>query len=59
MWKIHTTTSGVLLAEEVYESGTFSDMVTALNVTQYGKTFWSKAYIPVRDVTALVPPEEK
>lgn len=57
MWIIYSKTWGMLECDAVYSSKSFPGQVAAHGVKRNGETMREKAYFPVHDLTALIPPK--
>lgn len=57
MWKIYSKTWGVLECDIVHSSESFPGQITAYEVKRNGAEMWEKAYFPMHDLTAIVPPD--
>jgi hypothetical protein len=57
MWSIYSETWGSLKAEAVHSSVSFPGMITAYEVSRSDRVAWEKIYLPLSDLTAIVPPE--
>ena len=56
-WFIHSQAWGRLTADEVHTSSSFGEhVITAWGVKRDGKDMWEKAYLPLHDITVIIPP---